>query len=273
MSDYYGENLNNKFKLRYQFTTEPANFKGHSNDRLKTDPGGFVVRQSAISSEKRVESGPEAQALKQDWGGDPPKPKTLSSGIRAQKNGRTAIRSGKNFRPAIKVKSALKPPQPTEYVHVPPPNPDDVRQGYVYQGPDSIPDPNLPLSQVLQQTGGGDGVVVADPTSELDPWGVRGPPPPQDVLNNGYQPEVIVRPAGWLEMDTGAKLDDEYDISEEDAEPTEFEKWIAEMGLDINPWLLLVGAGGVVIFIVGILIAKSVKDYRDRQNLGTSSNF
>ena len=50
-------------------------------------------------------------------------------------------------------------------------------------------------------------------------------------------------------------------------EKTELEKWIAEMGLDINPWLLLVGAGGVVIFIVGILIAKSVKDFKDRQNL------
>merc|ERR1711935_1317573 len=159
------------------------------------------------------------------------------------------------FRPAIKVKSALmKPPAPTEYVHVPPPNPDEVRQGYVYNGPDSIPDPNLPLSQVLEQTGGG-GVVVGDPTAELDPWGIRGPPPPPDVLNNGYQPEVIVRPAGWLELDMGNELAYEYDNSEEDLEPTEFEKWIAEMGLDINPWLLLVGAGGVVIFIIGILIA------------------
>ena len=134
VSDYYGENLNNKFKLRYQFTNEPANFKGHSNDSLKTEAGGFVVRQSAISSEKRVSSGPEAAPLSgrpagEQWG-KPPKPKTLSTGIRAQKNGRTAIRSGKNFRPAIKVKSAV--PKPTEYVHVPPPNPDDVRQGYVY---------------------------------------------------------------------------------------------------------------------------------------------
>ena len=265
--------MNNKFKLRYQLTTEPANFAGHSNDRLKTDPGGFVVRQSAISSEKRVESGPEAAPLKQDWGGDAPKAKTLSSGIRAQKNGRTAIRSGQAFRPAIKVKSALmKPPAPTEYVHVPPPNPDEVRQGYVYHGPDSIPDPNLPLSQVLEQTGGG-GVAVGDPTAELDPWGIRGPPPPPDVLNNGYQPEVIVRPAGWLELDIGNELAYEYDNSEEDLEPTEFEKWIAEMGLDINPWLLLVGAGGVVIFIIGILIAKSVKDFRDRQNLGTNIIF
>ena len=27
VSDYCGENLNNKFKLRYQVTDEPANFK------------------------------------------------------------------------------------------------------------------------------------------------------------------------------------------------------------------------------------------------------
>ena len=258
--------MNNKFKLRYQFTTEPANFKGHSNDKLKTDPGGFVVRQSAISNEKRVESGPEHAALsgqpKVNQWGQPPKAKTLSSGIRAQKNGRTAIRSGKNFRPAIKVKSALQNPQPTEYVHVPPPNPDDVQQGYIYKGPDHIPDPNLPLSQVLGQPE----QPTESVTNELDPWGVRGPPPPADVLNNGYQPEVVVRPAGWLDLDTGNELEDDYD--EPEAEPTELEKWIAEMGLDINPWLLLVGAGGVVIFIVGILIAKSVRDYRDRQNLG-----
>ena len=49
------------------------------------------------------------------------------------------------------------------------------------------------------------------------------------------------------------------------------EKWLVEMGLDVNPWLLLVGAGGVIIFIVGILIAKSVKDFKDRQQLGTLS--
>ena len=76
---------------------------------------------------------------------------------------------------------------------------------------------------------------------------------------------MIVRPAGWLDLETG------YDLIEEEPEvpqeKTELEKWIAEMGLDINPWLLLVGTGGVIIFIVGILIAKSVKDFRDRQNL------
>ena len=79
------------------------------------------------------------------------------------------------------------------------------------------------------------------------------------------QPEVIVRPAGWLDLETGSDLVEEE--PEVPQEKTELEKWIAEMGLDINPWLLLVGAGGVVIFIVGILIAKSVKDFKDRQNL------
>lgn len=95
------------------------------------------------------------------------------------------------------MKSAV--PKPTEYVHVPPPNPDDIRQGYVYtvsfysicfsnfhlKGPDEIPDPNLPLDQVLG------GPQPAPVESDLDPWGIRGPPPPPDVLNNGYQASLI----------------------------------------------------------------------------------
>ena len=50
-----------------------------------------------------------------------------------------------------------------------------------FKGPDEIPDPDLPLDQVL---GGPPPVPIEN---ELDPWGIRGPPPPPDVLNNGYQ--------------------------------------------------------------------------------------
>ena len=271
VSDYYGENMNNKFKLRYQITQQPANFKGHSNDEIKTDPGGFVVRQSALSNERRVPSGgqPHAaqltgdeaeQAAMGEWG-KPPKKKKLASGITAAIDGRTMIRSRSSFRPKIRMKSVpLPPPGPTEYVHVPPPNPEDVRQGYVYTGPDVIPDPNAPLEIV---NGG-------EPVGDIhggDPWGLIGPTPPADILNNGFRPEVMVRPAGWIDLNVGDELTEYNDEPEVDSEPNEMEKWISEMGLDINPWLLLVGAGGVVIFIVGILIAKSIKDFKEKQKL------
>ena len=102
VSDYYGENLNNKFKIRYIATSEPANFKGHSNDKLKTDPGGFVVRQSALSNERRVPSGPSAAPLKGDgmnqWG-KPPKKETMKTGIQKNLDGRVAIRSRPGFKP------------------------------------------------------------------------------------------------------------------------------------------------------------------------------
>ena len=268
VSDYYGENLNNKFKIRYIATTEPANFKGHSNDKLKTDPGGFVVRQSALSNERRVPSGPSAAPLKGDgmnqWG-KPPKRETMKTGIQKNLDGRVAIRSRPGFKPKVHVKSAL-PVGPTAFVHTQPPSPEELARGYVYQGPSHIPDPNAPLGGSPGDMNANQIPNIHTPGSGLDPWGLMpGGTPPPDVLNNGFRPEVIVRPAGWLDINTGDDLiEDEEEVEEP---PSQMELWLQEMGLDINPWLLLVGAGGVVIFIVGILIAKSVKDYRDRQEL------
>lgn len=64
VSDYYGEGLNNKFKLRYKRTKEPTNFSDHQNDKIKTSKSGFVHKQAAVSKDIRHESGPTAEKLR-----------------------------------------------------------------------------------------------------------------------------------------------------------------------------------------------------------------
>ena len=93
-----------------------------------------MVRQSALSNEKRVPSGvPQASPLTgggegelKQWG-EPPKKKRFQSGITAAIDGRTMIRSRPNFRPKVNLKAAIPVSTPAAYVHVPPPNPEDVQ--------------------------------------------------------------------------------------------------------------------------------------------------
>lgn len=69
VSDYYGDGINNKFKLRYKRTKEPSNFSDHENDKIKTSKSGFVHKQSAVSKDIRHESGPIAEKFTDDQDG------------------------------------------------------------------------------------------------------------------------------------------------------------------------------------------------------------
>ena len=61
-----------------------------------------------------------------------------------------------------------------------------MRGGYVYKGPDVIPDPNVPL-EVLNGDVPPESAI--GPLGGGDPWGILMPTPQADVLNNGYRPE------------------------------------------------------------------------------------
>ena len=127
---------------------------------MTTSAAGFVFKQSSVSKDIRVPSGPETAKLTSNSN-----PGRSLRNVRQRSDGRVAIRSN-GFVPRLNLKSAVKATGPAKYEHVAPPNPADLNpQGWTYNGPDaSSLDPNT-LAPAPAMTE----ALMPQPESH-DPW-------------------------------------------------------------------------------------------------------
>ena len=146
---------------------EPSNFSSHQNDKMTTSAAGFVFKQSSVSKDVRVPSGPASpKAAKLTSNQQQNQPRLRN--VRQRSDGRVAIRSN-GFVPRLNLKSAAKATGPPKYEHVAPLNPADLNpQGWTYNGPDaSSLDPNTlapaPATMDTMQS------KIVQPESH-DPW-------------------------------------------------------------------------------------------------------